>query len=172
MEPTAFTAGTSVSWDRADEYAYSLWSFEYLFTGPEQNTVVAESDAGTVSVSLSAADSNWPAGKYQWTLFRTKDTERVLVGTGFTVVYTNPADQSGVVDHRSHAEKMLEAIEAKLEGRISSDHESYTIDGRSLNRIPVEQLVQYRTKYRNEVAREQRRNSNKAAPRRVIWQMR
>lgn len=171
MEPVSHTAGTSSSWSRADTYAYGLWSFEYVFTGPVQKTLSATADDGEIGATIAAADS-WPAGKYQWSLFRTKDTERVLVAAGYLVVYPDPASQGGVVDHRSHAEKMLEAIEAKLEGRISSDHESYTIDGRSLNRIPVEQLVQYRQRYRNEVAREMRRNSNKAAPRRVIWQMR
>jgi hypothetical protein len=170
MEPTAFTAGTSSSWSRADDYAYGLWTFEYLFTGPEQKTLEAAADGGAVVATIAASDS-WTDGKYQWSLFRSKDSERVLVATGYLVVYPDPAGQTGTVDHRSHAEKMLAAIEAKLEGRISSDHESYTIDGRSLNRIPVEQLVQYRQRYRNEVAREQRKNSNKAAPRRVIWQM-
>ena len=41
----------------------------------------------------------------------------------------------------THNEKMLAAIQARLEKRVVADHESYSIDGKSLNRIPFEQMV-------------------------------
>jgi hypothetical protein len=59
----------------------------------------------------------------------------------------------------SHATTMLAAIESVLEGRITADVEQYTIAGRSITKIPVEELLKLRSLYRSEV------NAEKAADR-------
>ena len=172
MEPINIVSGTSTSWSRADSWAHGLWQYEYIFTGPQQFTLPATADAGIVEVAIAVADSeNWSAGKYQWTLQRKKDLEVVLVDTGFTTVLENPLDQV-TVDHRTHAEKMLALIETRLEGRIVSDHESYSHNGRSLNRIPLEQLNKLATQYRNKVAQEKRRAAGKRPARHARFGMR
>ncbi len=55
----------------------------------------------------------------------------------------------------THARRMLNAIEAALEGRASKDTESYTIEGRSLSRTPIPDLLRLRAIYRREVAAEE-----------------
>jgi len=64
---------------------------------------------------------------------------------------------SAVTDTRSHARKVLEAIEAVLERRATLDQESYTIGIRSLARTPIPELIKLRDRYRQEV------NAEKAA---------
>jgi hypothetical protein len=49
---------------------------------------------------------------------------------------------------------VLEAIEAVLEGRASSEVAQYEIAGRSLRYIEPAQLLKLRDRYRAEVARE------------------
>jgi len=71
----------------------------------------------------------------------------------------------------THAEKMLAAIQARLEKRVVADHESYTINGKSLSRIPFEQLVKYESIYASRVAREQRLAAGKKPARRIIHRM-
>lgn len=173
MEPFTIIAGTSQSWSRADVYAHGLWQYQYIFTGPEQITLNANSaDGGLVEVEVaSATTSGWSTGKYQWTLQRKKDSEAYVVATGFMTVLENPLEQV-TVDHRTHNEKMLALIENRLEGRVVSDHESYTVNGKSLNRIPIEQLDKLATKYRAMVARENRKEAGKKPARRAIFRMR
>mgnify|MGYP000179822081 CR=1 FL=1 len=172
MEPTSIISGTSLHWSRADVYAQGLWQYEYVFTGPQQFTLSAEADLGFVDVAIAVADSsNWTSGKYQWTLQRKKELEVVFIDTGYITVIDNPAEQV-TVDHRSHAEKMLALIETRLEGRIVSDHESYSHNGRSLNRIPLEQLNKLAKQYRNTVAKEKRRDAGKKSPRYARFGMR
>jgi len=172
MEPTVITAGTSASWTRADDYAYGLWDFSYILTGPERIAIATESDSGTVTASVTALDTaEWTAGKYQWILVRESGTDSILVGTGYLTVNASPFIENTVIDHRSHAEKMLIAIEARLENRAASDYEQYSIEGRSLARIPFAELNKWRIHYRNEVARLQRRESGKKSPRRIIYRM-
>ena len=50
----------------------------------------------------------------------------------------------------THVETMLANIEAVLEGRITSDVESYTIAGRQITKIPITELLTMRDKYRAE----------------------
>lgn len=52
----------------------------------------------------------------------------------------------------SHAEKMLAAIEQVLEGRVTDDVQQLSIAGRSITKIPVDELLALRAQYAKEVA--------------------
>lgn len=54
----------------------------------------------------------------------------------------------------SHAQRVLAAIEAVLERRATVDQQSYGIEGRSLARMPIGDLLRFRDRYRAEVAAE------------------
>ncbi|WP_396586455.1 hypothetical protein [Bermanella sp. R86510] len=154
-EPIKFFAGTVQEWTREDEYAYGLWSFKYVLIGPSSQEINCASDAGLVSVILPSADTvSWEAGKYAWTLIREKDGEMVHVDRGYFYILANPSTVANPVDVRTHAERVLEAIEKRIESRVLSDHENYTIDGRSLNRIPMMDLAKLRQQYALKVRKE------------------
>ena len=59
-------------------------------------------------------------------------------------------------DPQSHARKVLTAIEAVIEGRASVDQSSYSIAGRSLSRMGVDELLLFRDRYRAEWLKEKR----------------
>lgn len=54
----------------------------------------------------------------------------------------------------SHAVKMLALIEARLEGRVLKEHSEYSIAGRSMKLMSLEELRKARKDYRIEVAAE------------------
>lgn len=54
---------------------------------------------------------------------------------------------------KTHAEKMLEAIEAVLEGRITDDHKSIKINNREITKHSFDELAKLRNYYRAEIAR-------------------
>ena len=56
---------------------------------------------------------------------------------------------------------MLEKIESILEGRAAADVSSYSINGRSLTKIPIEELMNFRSRYKAEYLREVRRERAK-----------
>ena len=62
-------------------------------------------------------------------------------------------------DPRTHAEIMLDKIEALLEGRADGDMSSYSIAGRSITKMTPEELLTWRDYYRREVAVYRRRNA-------------
>jgi hypothetical protein len=148
-EPKKFIAGTLQEWTRDHEYAYGLWSFSYVFVGPKNNTIICTADAGLVSVILPSVDTAaWPAGKYGWFLIREKDAEKVHVDKGFMYVEANPFETAEGADQLSHAECVLASIEKRIESRVLSDHENYSIDGRALTRISIMDLRKLQKDYK------------------------
>jgi hypothetical protein len=96
----------------------------------------------------------YKAGLYRWTAVVDDGTERVTLASGLVNVLPDPAKTGAGFDPRSHARKTLEAIEAVIEGRATKDQEEYTIGNRSLKRTPTKELLEFRDKYRADVARE------------------
>lgn len=159
--PTRLVAGDLWTW-RADGFAaaYPSAAFSLSYTlAPKiggtatQAPATADPDGWVVSVvpSVTAALA---AGTYAWTLFatRTSDGARQTVCAGVLEVAPDPAQAA---DTRSTAQKLLDAVNAVLEGRITKDVESYTIEGRSLTRVPLEVLRGTRARLMREVQAEQ-----------------
>ena len=55
---------------------------------------------------------------------------------------------------RSHANVVLDAIEAVIENRATIDQQSMAIAGRSLSRMSIDDLLNFRNQYKNEYLRE------------------
>lgn len=112
---------------------------------------VAGVHSGTIALTGAAA------GSYAYAIKATRISDSALrtVESGHVSVKADPTSQ----DARSHAEKVLDAIEALIEGRATKDVSSYSIAGRSLTRMTPDELVKWRSVYRNEVAAQ--RNAGK-----------
>ncbi|HGY3000283.1 TPA: hypothetical protein ACNVWI_006308 [Pseudomonas aeruginosa] len=154
MEPTTLHAGDSVSWERLEPayLAGAGWSLRYVFTGPERHQVVAIGGA-PYRVELSAGTTaTWAPGLYRWVALAVNGDERVTVAHGRLEVSPN-LETAEPLDARSHAERMLDLVEAALEKRIPKDQQSYEIDGQRLDRIPIERLNALRLQYRREIQR-------------------
>jgi hypothetical protein len=141
------------------------WTLRYYltarFTTPTQAQITFEAAAntdGTYQIQLSPFQTNWAAGAYGWRREVQKgDEKHALTGAeeqGEVDVRANPTALTQGYDSRSHARKVLAAIEASLEGRATSaDLElvSYTIGDRSQTFAPgerMEQLLELHSKYK------------------------
>lgn len=158
MEPTQLHAGDSVTWSRdvPDRPASAGWGLRYVFSGPDRHTVDALLTT-PYQVQISAeVTAGWAPGLYKWVALAFRGDQRLTIASGTITVAPNfeTADPS---DARSHAQRMLDMIEAALEKRIPKDQQSYEIDGMRLDRIPIERLDALRTKYRRELQREKSR---------------
>ncbi len=159
-EPTKISAGTSVSWSFSHPLADGSWQFRYALRGPSAIDIDAEAESGQVKVSESAAISkDWKEGLYEWRLYVSKGDDRELVEVGKLEIEPDFMALPAGHDARTHARKMLDAINKVLEGRILSDHERYSVEGRSLDRIPIMELHRLRKIYINKVRREENGSS-------------
>ena len=175
-EPMRVIAGDTVAWRRADlltDYPSSEYSLHYRGRKAGDATAsfnVSANSSYQVTVA-AAATSGWTPGVYHWQAYitRTSDSARVTVGEGTFEVVPNRA--LSTTDPRSHAKRMLDAIEALLEGKATDDVDEYSINGRSLKKIPVAELIKWRDLYRSEYKSEQTAENIRrglASPRKVM----
>jgi hypothetical protein len=165
-EPFQLRAGDTWVWNRQDlanDYPAPTWTLKYAFKNAVQHfelTAAADGTFFAASVAMSTT-ANYVAGKYSWVAWVETASERHEVDRGWLTVL--PAfTGTTVLDDRSHARKVLEALEALIEGKATADQMEYTIGSRSLKRIPPADLITWRDKYRGlvfaEDAAERRRN--------------
>lgn len=162
-EPENLIIGDRWMWKRSDlgsDYDPASYTLKYslrLESDTTKEIEITASGSGTdylIEVASATTATKTPGRyRYQAYIIRNSDSERVLIRSGIMQIKAN-ADAT-TADARSHARKVLDAIEAVLENRASIDQESYTINGRSLARTPIEELIKMRNIYRNEVSREE-----------------
>lgn len=139
------------------------WTLNFRLIPIVTGTAISFTAAGTPTedadgyrVQLApATTAAWTAGDYAWNSYLTKTGARVTLESGQVTLLPDPAVATAPRDNRSHARKVLEAIEAVIEGRATKDQEEYTIGDRSLKRTPLEELRKMRTDYRAEVRAEE-----------------
>lgn len=164
-EPTEFTAGSLVQWKRADlaiDYppaAYDLIYKARLRGGnnPEMSATATNSNGDFLVTLTSAITATAVPGNYYWQaeIERKSDQARILVAKGQWTIAPD-LDQSGA-DPRSHAEIMVDKIQSLLEGRADKDVSSYSINGRSIAKMSVADLLSWRDYYKREVNLERRK---------------
>lgn len=166
-EPLKIVAGDFIQWKKtslAATYPPALYSANYVAriaagNSSEIQIAATERDGYYLFVADSAATTAYPAGFYHWQLevVQASSGNRVVVERGDFEVIAD-LDVSGA-DPRSHAEIMLTKIESLLQGRADKDVSSYSIQGRSIAKMSIVDLLQWRDYYRKEVAKERRDNA-------------
>lgn len=164
-EPFEVTAGDLVEWRREDldDYPATTWTLTYALRSTSSKIDITASASGSYFyVSVAAATSAaWHPGAYQWQAYVTNGSERHVVDSGRLVVNENLAALARF-DDRTHARKVLDAIQAVIEKRATLDQQSITIAGRQLDRTPLPDLLALHSRYSNmvagEVAEERLRN--------------
>lgn len=160
-EPIAAVAGTTWKWKRTDlteHYpASGGWTLDYALRGPGVINVTASADGDNFLVSLAAATTkDYKVGDYWWTARVKKGAEEFEVGSGRLKITINLAASSAdTYDGRSHAKKVLDAIEAVLEKTATREQEQYQIAGRALILRKPEELLVLRDRYKAESLREE-----------------
>jgi hypothetical protein len=170
-EPTEIIIGDTITWKRRSVQAISEndngtvettdikasegWTLKYVAVGRlGVVSITASADTDNADdfkfTATAATTAAYVAGDYQWQIVATKTTTRYTIATGIVTVTDNIAGRSAAYDNRSHAKKVLDAIEAIIEGRASADQQSYTIAGRSLTRTPMQDLMRLRAMYKAE----------------------
>jgi hypothetical protein len=161
-EPEQVRAGDTWHWRREDlapDYPASQWTLTYRFKNEAGGfEAVASADGDYFNVVVAAATTaNYSAGRYAWQAQVSKGAEKYTVSEAELVVQGSlfSGTAAAANDQRSHARKVLDAIEAVLERRATQDQMEYEIAGRRLKRTAIGDLLVLRDRYRAEVAREE-----------------
>lgn len=158
-EPTAARAGDTWEWKRSlADYPATDWTLTYiLFNAAGKVTITASADGTDHLVDVApATTAAYAAGRYDWVAHVTDGTDRYQVGAG-TITIQPDVSAASSYDSRSHARKMLDAIDALLEGRATNDQldiVATAVGDRSVGRKP-DLLLKLRQHYAAAVALEE-----------------
>jgi hypothetical protein len=132
-----------------------------------------------VTVNATGGDGEWllvigstvsaelAPGAYRYLIAATKDGDRSTIAHGQIDVLPDPA--KAATDQRSAARRALDAIDAVLESRASSEDMEFTFaDGRALKKVPHPELLVLRKHYARIVAREATKGRG---PKRVLMRL-
>ena len=165
IEPERIVVGDFIQWRRTDlgtDYPNDAYTATYVarITGGGSSEIQIVGTAYNSDYLFSASSSvsaNFVAGfyHYQLEMVRNSDSERIVIDRG-TFTAAVDLDVNGT-DPRSHAEIMVDKIETVLQGRADADVLSYSINGRSLSKMPPNELVEWRDYYKREFLMEKRK---------------
>lgn len=166
-EPLKVVVGDFIQWKKtalAESYPPANYSAEYVARvtagGASEIKLPAVERTGYYLFQVSSATSaSFEAGFYHWQLEITETAtgNRIVVQRGeFEAI---PDLDNNGADPRTHAEIMLDKIEALLQGRADKDVSSYSINGRSIAKMSISDLLTWRDYYRKEVIKERRDNA-------------
>lgn len=161
-EPSEIVVGDFIQWKKTalgGDYPPDLFTATYVarITGGGNTEIQlpgTASNGGYLFTVDSATSEDFVAGYYHWQLevVRNSDSNRLVVERGaFTAIVD--LDVNGT-DPRTHDEIMLTKIQSLLEGRADGDVASYSIQGRSLTKLPLSDLIEWERYYRDRVRRQ------------------
>ena len=163
-EPFELVIGDTWAWKKDDlaiDYPIGSYSLSYEFHcdsgggGNHQFTINAVEADSTYYIEVGASTTaTYNAHTYKWNAYitRTSDSARSIVDSGIILLTPNYADTNA--DVRSHAKKVLDALEAVIQGRASIDQSSMSIAGRSLSRMTIDEIMTFRDRYKADYLKE------------------
>lgn len=161
-EPTTIVQGDTVEWRREDlsDFPAPTWTLTYNFVnecGSFSITATADGTNHAVAVPVATSDGYKP-GLYRWSAFVTDATPvRHRIDSGWLTVEENLATATSK-DVRSHSRKVLDAIEAIMEDDASIEQANLSVEGRSLSRRSVGELLTLKAHFEARVLDEDQRD--------------
>ena len=149
-EPLVLVAGDTWAWIRSlADYPATTWTLTYYFRSRQHEFSFSASAQGDDHLveQLKAATAAYHPGDYDWQAVVDDGTTRATVMRGRVRVLPDPLNTGAGFDGRSHARRVLEALEAVIERRATSDQQSYAIGGRSLQKMRAEELIKFHAEY-------------------------
>ena len=158
--------GDTISWT----YTYSDYSaVDYEIWVALRGTTQVDIKDGESGVTITVDGTSWKiaitavttaawtTGDYTYAVYVGKSSfsERYQVESGPVTILADLATTSTTYDGRSHVKITLDAIEAVIQGRATVDQMAYSIQGRSLSKTPLEDLIKFRDVYKKEYSAEQ-----------------
>jgi hypothetical protein len=138
------------------DYPAPTWDLTFYAENKDSTFSQAAVDSGSnhAFVIDAANTALIKDGKYKWMIRATDGAIVETISSGWIDVVVNPA-AAGNKDRRSWARRTLDALEATLEGRASSDQIAMSVGGRSISRMSLAELREWRDILRGEVRTEE-----------------
>lgn len=149
--PSELRAGTTLEYTRTlPDFPASLWTMELVLRGVSMLSKIATEIGDSFVIEITPEESrDLLPGNYQaMELVTEKATQKRYEASIGWVNVLRDLHAAGAGEAQTWEEKTLVIIEAVLQGRATSDMQAYTIGNRSVTKIPVVELIQWRERLR------------------------
>lgn len=161
-EPKIITAGDRLQFERSLPYYLPAdgWVLSYFLHNRKSVAddpiafAALGSGAKHVVDEASANTAGWTPGQYNLVGVVTNGGERETIYSAPVTVAPDPANIAKNSDLRTHSEKVLDAIEAVLEGEATTSQQSLEISGDKLVKMDIKALLHFRNVYEARVKAE------------------
>jgi hypothetical protein len=162
FEPDEIAVGETLEWRKTvpDFPPGDGWTLTYYFRGAGHGFDQAATPGGT-GYKVTVADTVTALlspGKYYFEARVSQGSVEHVVARGEAQAVRSLKGMAvtATLDDRTQAQRILDAIDAMVEGKASLDQQSYQIGTRQLARIPIPDLIALRARYARIVGRERR----------------
>ena len=134
--------------------------FDFRSPSPSQDAVlVLRNDTEKITIptidgylyAAAAETAEWKPGEYQYQILDATG----LKSYGNIELMPNFASAAAGVTVKSHAQEMVDAIEAVIEGRATQAQKHVTVGDKSLEYMDFDQLMKYLDYFKQKVAKEE-----------------
>ena len=157
IEPATITAGDTITWSRTlpDYPASAGWVLHYALRGTTAINITGSASGDNHLINISATVSAaYTDGIYTGQGYVVNGNSRVTVFSGTITIKPDLVNVAAGYDGRSHVKRVLDALEATLEGRATSDQLKLSIDGTAIERCTWEDVQKFRAGYLREYQKE------------------
>lgn len=155
--PAELVVGDTWRWVRSwTDYPAGTWTVTFHFDSPHGTFSQQATQSGTAhSVTIAASTTvAFKPGRYRWVARAVGGGITETIESGWLEVLANVA-AGAKQDHRSSARRALDAVQATIEGRATSDQQAMSIAGRSISRMSYPELRQMQTDLQAQVRTEE-----------------
>ena len=151
-------AGTTLAFGVRDAEAGASATCTYAVRGEGHRSTKAATRNGDEWEASFAASTTaaWPVGEYEFQALRTEGTKVKLIDSGRFELIDKIATSAGRMVRQSFAEKALECVEAVLLDHAGDGAVSVSVGDQSYSFESRLDLLAFRERLREEVARERR----------------
>ncbi len=175
-EPTSLRAGETLTFSRSlpDYSASAGWSITYYFTGVNgQFSFTSAASGGDHLVTVAAsATAEWVAGDYFGSGIVTDGSSKFEVYSAKLTVKPNLATIEPGTDLRSQNRRILDNVNAAIEGKATHDILNSDVEGTKIERLTPEQLLVLRDRYAQLVAAEEAAEQGKTTRKNILIRFR
>lgn len=169
VTPSQLRAGDSVRFTRdfGSEYPSATWAATLSISNGKKHYTITGTDNGDGQLHYFYLAGNgsaaWEPGHYRFVITVTDGADRYTIENGDIEIKGNLA--LGAYDDRSQTKKILDQLNERIDGSSLRDDQSYSIAGRSISRMSINELIDaqkvYSARYKSEVRKQRRKEGKK-----------
>lgn len=149
--PKYLSAGLTNKWTLSlPDYPAPDWEVVYNLrcAGKTVINITSDADGSDHAIDISAATSaGYADGIYDYVAYATDGADKFEIERGTIEIKPDLSAATSSFDGRSQAQKIFDALEASILGLASADTISISINGKSIQRMSLDEKIKARDRY-------------------------